>query len=246
MCSDEVLVGGIPVKVIKKTSLKNWYLRIFPPVGNVSISVPSSVSDDSIRIYLLKKLPEIKKAKERFILQERQSKREYVSGETYYLWGKTYKLQIVYEGRKASIRKTQANLVLTIPEGSTEEYKEKIIIEWYRRELKRVLPKVVSQCERRVGIKAEEYCVKNMRTLWGSCNRLNRRIWINLQLVKKPIACLEYVVTHELVHLLEKNHTPLFFSLVEKYCPYWKNAKRVLEELPLEYMAERKTGVKTI
>lgn len=236
MYKEEWNIGGLPIKVIKKTNLKNLYIRVNPPDGDVTVSGPTGASDDDIKLFIIKKLPEIKKIRDKMLSQVRQSKREYVSGESHYLWGKPYRLQVKYEGNSRNIMKTPTKIILTVPEGTDTQTKEKIFIEWYRQELKRALSPLVEQCERKTGIKAGEFRIKNMRTRWGTCNIDKRRIWINLQLVKKPAECLEYVLIHELVHLREKNHTNRFHALVQEYCPTWKEAKKLLNTMPLDFM----------
>ncbi len=236
MHNEEIVLGGLPIEVIRKRNLKNLYIRVNPPEGNVTVSIPTDIGDEELKLFVLRKLPEITKIRDRMLSQERQSKREYVSGESHYLWGKLYRLQVIYEGKQYKIVKTPSKIIMTAPEGATLEAKERVFTEWYRQELKRVLTTVVAQCEKKTGIHAEEFRIKNMRTRWGTCNIEKRRIWINLQLVKKPAECLEYVVIHELVHLVEKNHTHRFNALVEHFYPTWKDAKKLLATMPLDYM----------
>ena len=132
---------------------------------------------------------------------------------------------------------------MTAPEGATTDAKERVFIEWYRQELKRVLQTVIWRCEKKTGVHAEEFRIKNMKTKWGTCNIEKRRIWINLQLAKKPMECLEYVVIHELVHLLEKNHTHRFNALVGEFYPTWKEAKKMLNTMPLDYMEKGEENI---
>ncbi len=241
MRNEEVIIGGLPIEVIRNNKLKNLYIRVNPPKGNVTVNTPTELSDEDIRLYVLKKLPEITKVRDRMISQNRQSRREYVSGESYYLWGKPYRLQVVYEGTKHNIAKTPMKIILTVPEKTDVQTRERIFTEWYRKELRRVLESVIVGCEKKTGVHANEFRIKNMKTRWGTCNIEERRIWINLQLVKKPIECLEYVVIHELVHLLEKNHTHRFHALVEKFCPTWREAKKLLNTMPLDFMEKGET-----
>lgn len=239
MHNAELHIGGITIEILRKSNLKNLYIQVIPPDGKVIVKSPTSVSEEEIRLHVLKKLPEITKTRDKMISQLRQTKREYVSGEAHYIWGKAYRLQVIYEGNKVSVEKTPNKLILTVPEGTTLERRKKIITEWYRQELKRVLSSVVSRCEKRTGLHANEYRIKNMRTKWGTCNIDKQRIWINLQLAKKPVECLEYVVIHELVHLVEKNHTNKFQALVSEYYPTWKEVKKVLNAMPLDYMDKK-------
>lgn len=243
MCNEEMIIGGLPIEIIRKNSLKNLYIRINPPEGSVTVSAPAELSNEDIKLFVLKKLPEISKVRDRMLAQERQGKREYVSGESHYLWGKTYRLQVIYDGRQHKIVKTPTKIIMTVPEGTNTEARERLLIEWYRQELKRVLDTVAARCEKKTGIHAEEFRIKNMKTRWGTCNIDKSRIWINLQLAKKPMECLEYVVIHELVHLLEKNHTHRFHALVEEHCPTWREAKKLLTTMPLDYMEKGETDI---
>lgn len=229
------IIGGQEVKISKKSNLKNIYLRIVPPDGNIKVSAPIMCRDEEIRNFVLKKMPQISMIQNDFKNQPRQTKREYVSGEAHYLWGKPYMLEVKYGNKKSEVIKNPERIVLKVPDGTDEKKRESILTEWYRTELKRNLEIVSKKCEQNTGIKADEYRVKNMKTKWGTCNIESRRIWINLQLVKKPLECLEYVVTHELVHLIERNHTNRFRELVDGLYPGWRQAKKKLSELPLDY-----------
>ncbi len=243
MHNEEMIIGGLSIKVIRKKKLKNLYVRINPPEGNVTVSSPTDLLTEEIRLFVLKKLPEITNVRDRMLSQKRQSKREYVSGESYYLWGKPYRLQVIYEGTQHKIVKLPAKIILTVPEGTDPGARERLVTEWYRQELKRVLESVIAGCEKMTGIHAHDFRIRNMKTRWGTCNIEDRRIWVNLQLAKKPMECLEYVVIHELVHLLEKNHTHRFHALVEKYCPTWREAKKLLATMPLDYMEKGETDI---
>lgn len=236
IANETMTVAGIPIEVTRKARQKNLYIRVNPPKGTVTVSAPAEATEDAIRYYVLRKVPEITKVRDRMLAQPRQSKREYVSGEACYLWGKPHMLQVIYEGNRYRIEKTPQRIIMHAPEGASEESREKALTEWYRGELKRVLPNVLKQREECVGVEASACNIKYMKTRWGSCNIDKKRILINLQLVHKPVECLEYVVTHELVHLLEKNHSNRFRALVEKYCPKWKEAKQLLSEMPLDLL----------
>ena len=229
-------IGGLELEILKKKNIKHLYIRIIPPEGEVKVSVPSICTNEEIRNFVLEKLPEISKIREKFRKQPRQTKREYVSGESHYLWGKPYRLEVIYGNKRAEVNKTPNKIILKVPDGTGASKREMILTEWYRSELKRVLKAISAKCEKNAGLKANEYRVKNMKTKWGTCNIAKKRIWINLQLVKKPMECLEYVITHELVHLIEKNHTNRFHALVEKFYPTWKEARKLLSAMPLDYL----------
>ena len=144
-------------------------------------------------------------------------------------------LQVIYGGKCCKIQRVPNRIIMTVPEGTQTDKRKSLLTEWYRGELKKFLAILLPECEKRVGVKINSCNVRNMKTRWGSCNISRKRILINLQLVKKPVECLEYVLIHELVHLLEKNHTNRFRSLVEKYYPAWREAKQILADMPLDY-----------
>ncbi len=216
-----MIVSGINIEIVKK-NIKNMYLRVLPPAGNVRISAPFHASDEAIKLFAISKIGWIKKQIKKFENQSRQFERKYVSGEIHYLWGRRYKLQIKHTEKANNIEIKANNLILTVGENSTTSQREKIMNEWYRAELKAKLPALVEKWEDKIGVKANDVRVKNMLTRWGTCNVKDKRIWINLQLVKKPIICLEYIVVHELVHLLENKHTPVFIDYMDKFFPNWK------------------------
>lgn len=236
MTSSETTIAGLHVEIVRKSGQKNLYIRVNPPEGTVTVSAPTEATEEAIHHFVLRKIPEITKVRDRMLAQPRQSKREYVSGEACYLWGKPYMLQVIYKGSRYHIEKTPNKIIMTVPEGAGEEKRAKALTEWYRSELKRVLPALLKLCEERVGVEVNACNVKNMKTRWGSCNIPEKRILLNLQLVKKPVECLEYVIVHELVHLLEKDHTNWFRALVEKNYPNWKEARQLLAEMPLDHI----------
>lgn len=234
--NESMVVAGIFVEVTRKARQKNLYIRVNPPEGTVTVSAPAEATESAIRYFILQKIPEITRIRDQMLAQARQTKREYVSGEACYLWGKPHMLVVTYEGNRYRIEKTPQRIIMRAPEGASVESRERALTEWYRGELKHALPAILKRCEDRVGVKANACSIKYMKTRWGSCNIAEKSILINLQLVHKPVECLEYVLIHELVHLVEKNHTNRFRALVEMYCPNWKEAKHLLSELPLDAM----------
>ena len=217
-------ISGVEIEVAKK-KIKNMHLSVLPPSGRVRISAPFGTNDETIRLFAIKKIGWVKKQIQKFENQPRQSEREYVSGESHYLWGRRYKLELKYTKKANNIETKGSKLVLTVREASTQEQREKIMNEWYRAELKAKLPALIGKWEEIIGVKVNDVGVKNMRTKWGTCNVKDKRIWVNLQLAKKPVDCLEYIVVHELVHLLEKNHTPVFIEHMDKFLPGWRVTK---------------------
>lgn len=235
MTSKIITIGNFEITVTRHKKQKNLYIRVSPPDGAVNVSAPAHTSEKLIRNFVMKKVPEIVKIQERMLKQYRQTKREYVSGESCYYLGKPYMLIVIYEGSRCKIRREPNKIIMTVPENTPCEKREKLMTEWYRAEFKRLLPDLIARCEQRLGIKINACNIRKMKTRWGSCNISKRSILLNLQLVKKPLECIEYVLTHEFVHLLEKNHTNRFRSLMDKYFPYWREAKKLLSEMPLDH-----------
>lgn len=238
MVSKNINIDGLDIKLIKKRALKNLYIRVKEPNGAVVVSAPIGYKEEEIKIFILKKLVDIRKIIAKLQFQYAQNKKEYISGERHCLWGKCYTLLVEEGFNKYEITKEDNKIIFRLPIGVGLEQKEKYFNEFYRDELKKVLEILVEKVEKYIGISADEYRIKNMKTRWGTCNITKRRIWINLQLAKKPIECLEYVLVHEIVHLLEKNHTNRFHELVGRYYPSWKEAKRKLESISENYVNE--------
>lgn len=227
-------ISGIPIEVCKK-NIKNMHLYVKPPNGNVTVSAPLSMSDDAIERFIRTKISWIKMQISKFDNQLRQSEREYVSGETLYFWGKQYYLQTEY-GKKNSIVLSSDKAVLTVRKESTVEQRENFVREWYRELLKTEIAHLLPKWEKITGLKAESWQTKYMTTRWGTCNTKTGKLWFNLQLAKKSPECLEYIILHELVHFVEKNHNERFISLMDKYMPMWREVKTTLNGQTLDYM----------
>ena len=227
-------ISGIPIEVCKK-DIKNMHLYVKPPNGNVMVSAPLSMSDEAIERFVRTKTSWIKKQVAKFDNQPRQSEREYVSGETLYVWGKQYYLQTKY-GNKNSLVLSGDKAVLTVRKESTAEQRENFVREWYRELLKAEIARLLPKWEKMTGLKATGWQTKYMNTRWGTCNTKTGRIWLNLQLAKKTPECLEYVILHELVHLVEKSHNKQFVSLMDKYMLMWREVKTTLNGQILDFM----------
>jgi len=227
-------ISGIPIEVCKK-NIKNMHLYVKPPNGNVTVSAPLSISNDAIERFIRTKVSWIKKQISTYDNQLRQSEREYVSGETLYLWGKQYHLQTEY-GHKNSLVLSGENAVLTVRKESTAQQRENFVREWYRELLKTEIARLLPKWEKITGLKAESWQTKYMTTRWGTCNTKTGKLWFNLQLAKKSPKCLEYIILHELVHLVEKKHNERFVSLMDKYMPMWREVKATLNGQTLDYM----------
>lgn len=229
-----ITVGDIQINVIKK-KIKNLHLSVHPPNGRVRIAAPEGMNDDAIRIFAVSNLPWIKKQRMKFQNQERQSIREYVSGESHYFQGNRYLLNVVYTKGKQRVEiRNRKYIDLYVRESSTKEQREKLMTEWYRKQLKMQIPPLIEKWEQIIGVKVNAWGVKLMKTKWGTCNPDAKRIWINLELAKKSTRCLEYIIVHEMVHLLERHHNDKFIAYMDQFLPNWRSIKCELNELIFE------------
>ncbi|MBO8169197.1 MAG: M48 family metallopeptidase [Thermoanaerobacteraceae bacterium] len=229
-----ITIGDIKIDIIKK-NIKNLHLSVHPPDGRVRIAAPNSMNDEAIRIFAISKLPWIKKQRSKFQAQERQSKREFVSGESHYYQGVRYLLNVIYTNKKQRVEiRNNKYLDLYVREGSTKEQREKVMMEWYRSQLKSQIPEIIEKWEKRIGVKVDSWGVKLMKTKWGTCNPTAKRIWVNLELAKKNPRCLEYIIVHEMVHLLERHHNERFIAYMDQFLPNWRSIKEELNGLIFE------------
>jgi len=227
-------ISGIQVEVCKK-NIKNMHLYVKPPNGRVMVSAPILMDDEAIERFIRTKFSWVKKQIAKFDEQPRQSEREYVSGETLYVWGKQYYLQVNY-GNKNNLVLSGDKALLTVRKESTSQQRENFVREWYRGLLKSETERLLPKWERITGLKCENWQTKYMTTRWGTCNNDEKKIWLNVQLAKKTSECLEYIILHELIHFIEKNHNERFVSLMNKYMPMWREVKATLNGQMLDYM----------
>lgn len=231
----QIIVSNIKIDIVKK-DIKNLHLAVYPPTGRVRIATPINVEDEQIRLFAISKLGWIKKHRRNFEDQKRETEREYVSGESHYFEGRRYLLNVIYRKGipKVEIR-NKTHLDLFVKPETTIEQREKIMTEWYRTNLKaRILP-LITKWQKKIGVELHDWQVKRMRTKWGTCNIEAKRIWINLELAKKPLHCLEYIIVHELVHFLERNHNDRYIALMNKFLPNWRNRRDELNEIILGF-----------
>jgi predicted metal-dependent hydrolase len=228
-------IGTVAVSVVRKP-IKNLHLSVLPPDGSVRVSSPLAMNDDAIRTLIATRIPWIRKQKAKFEGQERQTKREYVSGESHYFLGKRYRLEVVYENSspRASLKGKNKIILRARPE-STLGRREQILLDWYRSELRNISKELLEAWQKRIGVGVESWGIKRMKTRWGTCNQRAGRIWLNSELAKKPVACIEYVVVHELVHLIEKKHNDRFIGLMSRHLPKWRSSKEELNRSMLSH-----------
>ncbi len=230
-----IRVQDLSVEVIRK-DIKNLHLGVYPPNGKVRVAAPSRVGDDAVRLAVISRLRWIRRHRDKFEAQPRESKREMVSGESHYVFGRRYRLRVVTEGklRKALIRRKSA-LELHVRPGTTRSEREELLARWYRSQLRERIPALLEKWQTRLEVEAKEWGIRRMKTKWGSCNSRARRIWLNLELAKKPERCLEYLVVHELMHLLERRHSDRFVALMDKHLPRWRLRRDELNSTPLAH-----------
>ena len=228
----EIKVGSLSVRIVRK-AIKNLHLGVYPPNGRVRVAAPLAVSDEAVRLAVIGKLSWIKRQRERFLNQPRQSKREMVGGETHYFLGRRYRLRVVASDGPANVHCRKSGLDLHIRSSASVGQREWALQEWYRQQLKDLIPSLLEKWECTVGIRAAEWGVKKMKTKWGSCNISARRIWLNLELAKRPVQCLEYILVHELVHILERHHSDRFKAHMDEFLPHWRVYRDELNRAPL-------------
>ncbi|NLZ30405.1 MAG: M48 family metallopeptidase [Methanomicrobiales archaeon] len=230
-----ITVSGVEVDVVRK-DIKNLHLGVYPPGGRVRVAAPLHVDDEVVRLAVIERLPWIRRQQNRFLAQERQSPRDYIYRETHYYLGKRYLLNVIeHDGPPRVEVRNKARIDLYVPEGSDERRREEVMRRWYRKELKALIPPLIAKWEEVIGVTVNEWGVRRMKTRWGTCTIEARRIWLNLELVKKPVQCLEYVIVHELVHLLERNHTDRFRELMDQFMPQWRCYRDMLNQAPLSH-----------
>ena len=229
----QITVNGLVVNVVRR-NIKNIHLGVYPPSGRVRVAVPLQVNDESVRLFTISRLAWIKRQQAKFEDQERQSEREFVSGESHYYQGRRYLLNVTYhQGPPAVIIRNKKIIDLFVRTGSNPAERERVLNTWYRQRLKEEIAPLIAKWEAIIGVKVSEWGVKQMKTKWGTCNIQDRRIWLNLELIKKPVHCLEYIIVHEIMHLLERHHNERFMAYMNNFMPLWQYYREELNRAPL-------------
>ena len=229
----QIEIRGTSVEIVRK-DIKNLHVGVYPPSGRVRVAAPLRLDDDAVRLALVSRLGWIRRRQEEFRRQERQSQREYVSGESHYFLGRRYRLSLI-EGDVSGCRVKGGTIELRVRGGSNSVERDRVLQRWYRQQLREMLPPLVAKWEAKARVRPAEVRIKRMKTRWGSCNPEARRLWLNLELVKKPISCVEYVLVHEMVHLLERRHDDRFVALMDRLMPGWQGRRDELNRQPLAH-----------
>lgn len=227
-------LGDIAVEVVKK-DIKNLHLSVYPPAGRVRISAPLRMNLDTIRVFAISKIGWIKQQQKKLQEQERETPREYLHLESHYVWGRRYLLELIEGEESPAVELNHSRMRLRVRPGTHEGKKQEIVEEWYREQLKRTVPPLLAKWEPLIGVKVESFFVQRMKTKWGSCNPDSKSIRLNTDLAKKPPGCLEYIVVHELVHLVEPKHNERFLSLMDQFLPRWRFHRAELNRLPVRH-----------
>jgi len=230
----QITVANIKIDVVKK-DIKNLHLAVYPPTGRVRIAAPVQTNDEAIRLFAVSKLGWIKRHQRTFVSQDRETAREFVSGESHYFNGKRYLLKVIEHDAAPRVEVQHKKIELYAKVNSTTRQRATVLNEWFREQLKNQIPELIEKWEKIMQVKLNDWGVKQMKTKWGTCNIESKRIWLNLELAKKPNRCLEYIIVHEMAHLLERNHNDNFVSHMDKFLPQWRNQKKELNSLPVSH-----------
>lgn len=232
---NKIEVQGIPVEIVRK-DIKNLHLGVYPPNGRVRVAVPLRLDDEAVRLAVISRLGWIRRQQKDFEQQERQSEREMITGESHYFQGKRYRLNVIeHNGPAAVTLLNNTTLELRVRPGADRDKREAVLHRWYRQRLRDQIPQLIAKWEPKIGVKVVEWGIKKMKTHWGTCNIEARRIWLNLELAKKPTSCLEYILVHEMAHFRERHHNDRFRELMDGQMPQWRLYRKELNQSPLSH-----------
>ena len=231
----QIEISDITIDVVRK-NIKNMHLSVYPPSGRVRIAVPLNIDDEAVRLFAISKLAWIKRNPRKFEAHERQTPRAYLERESYYFEGRRYLLKITEHNASAKVElKNKTHIELFVRPNTSSVQRQSLLNEWYRKQLKAQIPPLIAKWEQTIGVTVSDWGVKQMKTKWGTCNISAKRIWLNLELAKKPTRCLEYIVVHEMVHLLERHHNDKFTAYMDQFMPQWRSYRDELNQFILNH-----------
>lgn len=230
----QIELGGIVLDVVRK-NIKNIHLSVYPPTGRVRIAAPTRMKLDTIRLFAISKLGWIRQQQQKLREQERESPREYLDRESHYVWGRRVLLKLVEADGPASVQLRHSKLLVSVRPGTCEAAREAILANWYRQILKAEAAPLIAAWAPRLKVVVNGLYVQQMKTRWGSCNPTTGTIRLNTELAKKPKACIEYIVVHEMCHLIEPTHGPKFLALMDRFLPAWRETRALLNDLPARH-----------
>jgi len=230
-----MLVAGISVDVQRK-DIKNLHVGVYPPAGRVRVAAPLRLDDEAVRLAVISRLGWIRRQQAAFKQQDRQSQREFVSGESHYFRGRRYRLELIERPGPASVSiRNNTVLSMLIPPGLDADVRADLLDRWYRNQLRAAIPGLLDKWLPKLDVQAPEVRIRKLKTLWGSCNSEAGRIWLNLELIKKPPTCLEFILVHELAHLIERHHNERFLAIMDRAMPTWRVSREELNRSPLAH-----------
>jgi predicted metal-dependent hydrolase len=227
-------LGEIAVEVVLK-DIKNIHLSVYPPAGKVRISAPSRMTLDTVRVFAISKLGWIKQQQEKLRGQERETPREYLDRESHFVWGKRYLLKVTECDATPSVELKHSRMFLRLRPATSSDKKQAVVEAWYREQIRKAVPSLIAKWEPVMGVKVEKFFVQKMKTKWGSCNAASKTIRLNTDLAKKPPQCFEYIVVHEMAHLVVRHHNEQFSSIMDKCLPGWRLLRQMLNNAPLAH-----------
>lgn len=234
--SRRLAILGLPVEVIRK-DIKNLHVAVYPPLGRVRVAMPLRLTDDIVRVAVISRLGWIRRQQARFADQVRESQRELVTGESIYFRGRRFRLDVIEDSARPGVRvASNSRIQLRSRPGADRARREATLNEWYRERLREQIPPLLRKWERKVGVDVAEVRIKRMKTKWGSCNAQARRIWLNLELAKKPASSLEYLLVHEMTHIHERRHDQRFREMMDVVMPGWQLRRAELNHAPLAHI----------
>lgn len=227
-----IQLGDLTIEVTRK-AVKNVHLSVHPPAGHVTLVAPTNTRLEVARAYAISKLGWIRAQQEKLLAQAREAPRRFVERESHYLWGRRYLLSVVEQDAKPGVKLDHRRITLMVRPGSSPEKRKEVMHDWHRALLHQTIPALIKKWQPVLGVTVSAYFLQRMKTKWGGCNHRAGTIRLNAELVKKPKDLLEYVVVHEMLHLIEPTHSPRFIDLLDKHYPNWREARAELNELPL-------------
>ena len=232
-------VRGIAVEIVRK-DIKHLHLGVYPPEGRVRVATPLHLDDDAVRLAVITRLAWIRRKRKEFEGQDRQSRREFVTGESHYFEGRRYRLDVVATKGTTGIRlRGNSWIEMRVRPGAGRDAREAALYRWYRARLRERIPEMIAKWEPKIGVTVADWRIRRMKTRWGTCNRQAGRIWLNTELAKKPVSCLEYVVVHEMIHLIERDHNDQFRRILDRVMPGWRTR---LDDLNRAHLADEEWG----
>ncbi|MEG0432416.1 MAG: SprT family zinc-dependent metalloprotease [Morganella sp. (in: enterobacteria)] len=230
--NETIQLGEISITVTRK-DIKNVHLTVHPPDGRVTLAAPTNTRLEVARVYAISKLVWIREQQRKLECQAREAPRQFVERESHYVWGRRYLMTVDYQNVKPTVVLSNKRIMLIVRPGSSTEKRSEVIHEWHKSLLHEIVPVLVHKWERKLKVSVSGYFLQRMKTKWGSCNYAEGNIRLNTELVKKPKDLLEYVVAHEMAHLIEPTHSDRFIAILDKHYPSWREARAELNELPL-------------